>query len=278
MRSTDRSAPHERDESTVELIIGFDGAQVIVRTNVAEVKTHLRVHYRHMLTEGLPEDAGLLSLFARDGWYSFEGKTFDSLRLNILDPLLPLLQDEIRLHFMRYRPDLLWLHGGAVERDGRATLILAASGGGKSTLTTLLCERGWSYFSDDVVPISMDADRVIPYPVTPSRRIPGEGQWTQEDLGVADRELVPMRADEIAIASTSITSLIFPEYRRGAAAHPIRLTPAFAALQIVRNATNFYDHRGAGVMRAARLAERTPGYRLIYDSAHVAVDILRGLA
>ncbi len=258
--------------------MGFDGAHVKVRTNVPEVRAHLQLHYLHMLTESTTEDAGLLSLTARGGWYSLKGKTFASIRLKTFDSLLPLLRDEIRLHFMRNRPDLLWLHSGAVERYGHATLILGASGGGKSTLTTLLCQRGWSYFSDDVVPIAMDADRVIPYPVTPSRRIPGEGQWTKDDLGVAERELVRIQPEELAVTSTSITSLIFPEYGRGASVQLTRLTPAAVALEIVRNVTNFYDHRGAGVTRAVELAHRTAGYRLVYDSAHAAVDIIQDIA
>ena len=41
------------------------------------------------------------------------------------------------------------LHAGCVVRDGRAILLAAPSGAGKSTISLALALRGWSLLSDD---------------------------------------------------------------------------------------------------------------------------------
>lgn len=48
------------------------------------------------------------------------------------------------------------LHGCAVERSGRALVVLAPSGGGKTTLAVALVGRGWRLLSDDFVVLTGD--------------------------------------------------------------------------------------------------------------------------
>jgi hypothetical protein len=48
----------------------------------------------------------------------------------------------------------LVLHASAVEHDGQAVIIAADSGGGKSTLSTVLCQAGCSLISDDLLRVS----------------------------------------------------------------------------------------------------------------------------
>ena len=52
--------------------------------------------------------------------------------------------------------DLLPLHAGCIVRDGRAVLLAAASGVGKSTVTLALAMRGWSLLSDDWTFVGQD--------------------------------------------------------------------------------------------------------------------------
>lgn len=48
----------------------------------------------------------------------------------------------------------LVLHASAVEHNGQAVVIAADSGGGKSTLSTVLCRAGCSLISDDLLRVS----------------------------------------------------------------------------------------------------------------------------
>ena len=54
-----------------------------------------------------------------------------------------------------------------MARDGKALLIVGASGCGKSTTAIGLCRRGWSYLSDDTIPLDMDAHCTYAFLRTP---------------------------------------------------------------------------------------------------------------
>jgi tetratricopeptide (TPR) repeat protein len=66
------------------------------------------------------------------------------------------------------------LHGGAIQRDGRAVLILGGSGMGKSTLVLGALQDGWSVLADDLVLVRAGASgplvKGIPKPLV----VPGE--------------------------------------------------------------------------------------------------------
>jgi hypothetical protein len=52
----------------------------------------------------------------------------------------------------------LVLHGSAVELDGEATVVLAEAGGGKSSVTALLCHAGARILSEDVCALTKFED------------------------------------------------------------------------------------------------------------------------
>lgn len=60
----------------------------------------------------------------------------------------------------------LMLHGGAIESDDKAYLLLADSCGGKSTATSFLCMNGFRYITDDRIIINTQTSKVIPFPKT----------------------------------------------------------------------------------------------------------------
>jgi len=60
---------------------------------------------------------------------------------------------------------VLALHASAVERDGRATLLLGRSCSGKSTLAAVMLRRGYRLLADDLCAVAVNADppaRVLP--------------------------------------------------------------------------------------------------------------------
>jgi hypothetical protein len=70
------------------------------------------------------------------------------------------------------------LHGGAIERDGQATLVLGGSGSGKSTLVVCALQAGWGVLGDDLVAL----------------RFGSGGSGAVEVTGVAKRVLAPIEA------------------------------------------------------------------------------------
>ena len=60
------------------------------------------------------------------------------------------------LAFQLYRRGGAVLHASAVEVDGQALAFVAPSGGGKSTMATLLCADGAGLITDDVLAVDRD--------------------------------------------------------------------------------------------------------------------------
>lgn len=56
------------------------------------------------------------------------------------------------------------LHGAALTRDSATVLLLAESGGGKTTLTLGLMGRGWQPLADDIVLIDLQTLAIQPFP------------------------------------------------------------------------------------------------------------------
>ena len=59
--------------------------------------------------------------------------------------------------------DYLFLHAGAVARNGEGTLVIAAMDAGKSTLVTALLSVGFAYLSDELGAIDPVTARAYPY-------------------------------------------------------------------------------------------------------------------
>ena len=56
------------------------------------------------------------------------------------------------------------LHGAALTRDDKTVLLLAESGGGKTTLTLGLMRRGWQPLADDIVLVDAQTYAIQPFP------------------------------------------------------------------------------------------------------------------
>ncbi len=272
-----RLSPVDPSE-TSELYIEFDGAQLVVKTDDPEARDYFRRHFLHMLVPRVTASVGDLEILRCESGYTLRSAETRNLPRVKLESLLPLAKDEVRLQFMRSRPDLLWLHAGAVERHGTAILLAGPSGQGKSTLATLLCERGWSLLSDDIAPVRMDADEVLPFAQCPVRRIPPGREVQPNEVLALDRQPVPIDAECIRCDPVRIGGIVFLRFTHGASTELSRLTRGAAAFEMLRNATNFVDHKKEGVRRAAEMARALPAFRLIYGSPKDAVPHLDTLA
>lgn len=60
------------------------------------------------------------------------------------------------LGFLLLQRNVLAIHGGTIVIDGQGVIFTGNRGAGKSTLTTALGQRGYSFVSDDVATINME--------------------------------------------------------------------------------------------------------------------------
>jgi hypothetical protein len=76
---------------------------------------------------------------------------------------VPVVQRALDEVLVRRQAEVTVIHSGVVARDGRAILLPAPTGAGKSTLVAELVRQGAQYFSDEYALIDA-AGRVHPYP------------------------------------------------------------------------------------------------------------------
>ena len=258
----------------MRLFIEFDNHQLSFSTDVDEAYAFMNESFEAMLAPSLEHAAGELVLVRTQTGYLLKTANDFSFEGIPISELLPLLKDEVRLQLMRSRPDLLWLHAGVVAKSGRALLLAGTSGQGKSMLTTSLSEIGWRFLSDDVAPIEMSDDVVLPFLQTPVRRLHPGREVTREELGTLHRVPVKVRSENLHRQPIPIGAVVFITYESGEQARLQELDNGPAAMELLRNATNFFDHRAAAVFRAAGLAVRVPMYKLVYGATADAVSLL----
>ena len=104
--------------------------------------------------------------------------------------------------------DRFLLHGGAIQRDGEAVIVLGDSGLGKSTLIFGALNAGWNALSDDLVVVRSEGSGPIVSGIPKSLAVP------QEILGDND--------DGFALApdARSRRALAFEDWDRGA--YPVK--------------------------------------------------------
>ncbi len=73
-------------------------------------------------------------------------------------------EHDLTVEVQQRRRDLYFLHAATLERGGRAVLLVAESGAGKSTTAWGLLHHGFRYASDELAPIDLSSGRVHGFP------------------------------------------------------------------------------------------------------------------
>jgi hypothetical protein len=260
-----------------KLFIDFDGQQIEVETDAPEVRELLAEEFSMMLTPEASAVVGNITVGRTDDGIRVRGEQeFDLGRLDAT-VACECVKHEVLKHFVRLRKDLLWLHAGAVERNGSALVFPGESGRGKSTLVTLLARNGWGFLSDEIVPLRMDAEEVFAYPLRAQRRIGVGRELSLDDVYSLDKERVEIAPGTVHREWAHVAATIFPRFESGARARLTRLPAGDAALALLRNALNFLDHKAAAVSRGAASARRIPAYELVYDRSGEAGELLQSV-
>ena len=117
-----------------------------------------------------------------------------------LDHAFPLFEWGLNWCVASYSHQFLMLHSAVVEKNGKAVLLPAWPGSGKSTLCAALVYRGWRLLSDEFGLIRPGSDAMIPFP-----------------------RCIPLKNESIAILSDfapeAVSGPIFPRTRKGDVAH-----------------------------------------------------------
>lgn len=182
-------------------------------------------------------------------------------------------------------------HAAVLERGGRAVVLPAPPGSGKSTLTAALAQRGWRLLSDELA--LLDAREGLIYglarPVNLKnqaidviRHFAPDAVMTAPVPDTLKGTLSLMKAPGDAIArvreGARPTWVVVPSYEAGAAAQLEPLPKAQAHLLLADQAFNYDIHGVDGFEATADLVDRADCWAFTYASLDDAIRVFDELA
>lgn len=187
--------------------------------------------------------------------------------------------------------EYLILHAAVLERGGRALLMPAKPGAGKSTLCTALAHRGWRLLSDEMALLRPEDGKVDPIPrpiglkeesIDVIRRFLPEAKigplWPDTVKGTVAHLRPPAEAVARAREPALPAWIVFPTWRRGA---PARFEPhgkADAFLRAADHGLNYSVLGLRGFEALATLVDRSTCLEFEYGDLADAIGAFDRLA
>lgn len=204
---------------------------------------------------------------------------------------LPVLEWGINLVIALRFHCYLMLHAAVLERGGRALLLPAWPGHGKTTLCAALCHRGWRLFSDEFGLLRPGTRELVPLPrpmplknasIDVIRRFAPQAFLGPTIPNTRKGTIAHVRPPEASAASASRTAtaawLVFPRWEEGAPLTLEEIPKSEGYMQLATNAFNYEMLGEAGFATARDLIEGTRCFRLVYSDLEAAVARLTALA
>jgi hypothetical protein len=191
-----------------------------------------------------------------------------------------LFEKDMTIELQKLRSDLYFVHAAALEFEGKATMLVAASGGAKSVTTWALLHHGFGYLSDELAPVDLRTLDVHPYPHAlclkdeppASYPLPEETFQTVRTLHVPV-EALPGRA---LGSPTPLAAILFLCYRPDSAETGIQpIGKAEAAARLFANALNPLAHQDDGLEAAIKIVKGSKCFELFPADLPSACELVK---
>ncbi len=259
--------------------ISFAHQQVAVVSDAVEVLAPFLLSFKALLKESPTDLLATLTVEKGEDGYSLVGAEVTEADGVNLHRILQCLKFEVIHRFVQEHPELLWLHAGAAALDGFAIVLCGAWGSGKSTLVGHLCQKGWAYLSDDIVPIDLASGRLISFPLTPMMRLHEEEddnvEYSPAEISNLNKQVVDLAENAFTADAQHIAAIVFPRFDPAAEGSVLTsIPPATAVLELLRNCLDLKYHKEKAVQYLGSLVEQLPVYMLRYKDGDAASDEL----
>jgi HprK-related kinase A len=208
-----------------------------------------------------------------------------------LDQAYPMLEWGLNWCISVHAHQYLIIHAAVVEKNGRAAILPAPPGSGKSTLTAGLVLSGWRLLSDELTLIDRKTGLIhaLPRPVSlKNESIPIIQAFSDEAFinrashDTAKGTVAHMRPPKSSVQrqheATRPGWVIFPKWTSGAATKLAPRSKAQTFMFLAQNAFN-YSHLGADGFRVGiALIEQVDCYDFTYSRLDDAVATFDRLA
>ncbi|MDQ4025372.1 MAG: hypothetical protein M3217_07770 [Actinomycetota bacterium] len=166
--------------------------------------------------------------------------------------------------------DFLYLHAGAVARDGGALVLPASMDSGKSSLVTALLRSGWGYLSDELGSIDPVTGRIYPFPKLISLDEASLGFFPALAESLPDRGATPLTERFLAPEDVGATTaapatprwIVFPTSEWEGEPRLTEMTSAAAVERMAKNSFNLYRYGERGVILLSRTAAGARAFEL----------------
>ncbi len=201
------------------------------------------------------------------------------LREADLGDLLFRLEKDITVELQKRRADLFFLHSAALEWQGRAILLAADSGSGKSTTAWALLHHGFRYLSDELGPVDPESLQVFAYPHALCLKQPAAAYPLPREAIDLGRTLhVPVAAmpGEAITGSLPLGAVFLVRHCPDSAKPVLRaLGPAEAGARLYVTALNALAHPNRGLDAVVRIAEQAPCFDIATSELPATCAMIR---
>jgi len=208
-----------------------------------------------------------------------------------LDQAFPMLEWGLNWCVSSHCHQYLMFHAAVVEKSGRALILPAPPGSGKSTLCAGLVNRGWRLLSDELALIETGSGRVVPLPRPVSLknasidviRVFAPGVAISRPVhDTAKGSVAHMRAPSDSVGRALETArpgwIVIPRYEAGLAAALIPLSRARGLMRMADNAFNYSVHGRGGYQVLAQIIDQCSCYEFGYGDLEEAAAVFNDLA
>ncbi len=204
---------------------------------------------------------------------------------------LPMLEWGMNWCLTAYGHHQLVIHAAAVARNGRAVILPAPPGSGKSTLCAALINRGWQLLSDELTLIDLDTGLIHPLarpvnlknasiPIMQAYAPEAVFSTPVEDTSKGTVCLMRAPAESVERADQPVPPawIVLPKYTAGASAQLTPRTQAQSFLALADNAMNYHILGETGFHAIGRLIDECALYDFEYSRLDDAIAIFDRLA
>lgn len=205
--------------------------------------------------------------------------------------LVPVFEWGVNWCVASYQHQYLAIHAAVLERNGKALIMPAPPGSGKSTLCAVLMLEGWRLLSDEMCLIDLSNGSIVPYvrPVSlKNQSLQLVQQWypqariRQVTTGTTKGTVGYLLPSELSWQNYKLAAhaawVVFPQYE--ARAKPARFQPVSSAdafMHLAHNSFNYAVLAEQGFNSLSRLTQQIAAYRLEYADIEQALAELNRL-
>lgn len=207
-----------------------------------------------------------------------------------LDHALPMLEWGLNWCISSYSNQYLILHAAVIEKGGRAVIMPAPPGSGKSTLCAGLVNRGWRLLSDEMTLVSRKTGAIIPVPRPVSlknRSIEVIRQYAPEVVisrashDTAKGTVAHMKPPHSSLENAHVPArpawIIFPRYVADAPPALVSRSKAQTFIEVAENAFNYSLLGAEGFRVLGELVDGCDCYRFSYSNLDDALEVFNAL-